>query len=349
MPNENSSQSLRESVLHSIGDFLYKEKFQPNDITPIGILEVINLISDYHEEGTPLFPELIITNSLDFFKTIPNKEFLIAEGPLSVDEFKKAIKLCAPLAIDTWTIFIEIRADKIRYGLVSAEMTETSLSMYNQTVGELKVQYENTTIAYVRNIGQKTVELSGLKNKIVVSLTLAEATKTTFKEVSTISKAITAKCEESIKEPISTFFEKLITIALRIGHGNLIGVIDETPGAKDALIDKEKNGTYLPSPIDFEQLIIEAEQDKSNETSINLKSYSSILKSMLNHDGITVFTNKGKLIAYHLLIGTYEKPGQNLVGGARTKAFASMQNSNLFLSCFYKSQDGNIKIWTSHE
>lgn len=70
---------------------------------------------------------------------------------------------------------------------------------------------------------------------------------------------------------------------------------------------------------------------------------------MLNHDGITIFTNKGKLIAYHLLIKTYEKEGQILIGGARTKAYASMQNCNLFLSCFYKSQDGNMKIWTCNE
>jgi hypothetical protein len=37
-------------------------------------------------------------------------------------------------------IFIEITENRIKYGLVSA-MTETSLSMYKQTVGELKVEY----------------------------------------------------------------------------------------------------------------------------------------------------------------------------------------------------------------
>jgi hypothetical protein len=349
MPNDNTNQSLREHVLASIGNFLYKEGFQTNDITPLGILGAINLISDYHEEGIALFPEIIVTNSLEFFKTIPNKEVVIAEEILSVDEFKKAIKLCAPLAIDSWVIFIEITENSIRYGLVSAEMTETSLSIYNQTVGDLKIEYDKTTIAYIRNIGQKTVELSGLKNKLTVSLTLDAPTEMTFNEISTISKAVSAKCNENYRQQIATFFEKIITMALRIGHGNLIGVIDETDEAIACLLASEKNGTYLPAPINFEQLIVEAENDKSNETSINLKSYSSILKAMLNHDGITVFTNTGKLIAYHLLINTHEKEMQVLIGGARTKAFASMQNCNLFLSCFYKSQDGNMKIWTSYE
>ena len=343
------NQSLRVHVLESIGSFLYKEGFQPNEITPLGILEIINLISDYHEEGVPLFPEVMVTNSMDFFKTLPNKEIVIAEGELIIDEFRKSIKLCAPLAIDSWIIFIEIKNNRIKYGLVSAEMTETSLSIYNQTVGELKIEYDNTTIAYIRNIGQKTVELSGLKNKLTVSLTLDAPSETTNNEISTLSKAIAEKCDENFKDKISTFFEKILTIALRIGHGNLVGVVDSTEEALTKLSNSEQNGTYLSVPINFEQLIIEAETDKSNETSINLKSYSSILKAMLNHDGITIFTNKGKLIAYHVLINSYEKEKQVLTGGARTKAFASMQNCELFLACFYKSQDGNMKIWNNHE
>src|SRR5688572_13601938 len=138
MAQEAKNESLREHVLASIGDYLYKEGFKTNAITPLGILEAINLISDYHEEGIPLFPELIITNSLAFFKTIPNKDLIIGEGKLTVDEFKKAIKLCAPLAVDNWIIFIEVSEESLKYGIVSAEMTETSLSIYHQTVGDLK-------------------------------------------------------------------------------------------------------------------------------------------------------------------------------------------------------------------
>ncbi|MDI6047410.1 hypothetical protein [Flavobacterium yafengii] len=346
MPKPIKNESLREYVLASIGSFLYKEGFQPNSVTQDGILEAINLISDYHEEGTALFPEVIITNSLDFFKTIPNKELIISEGELSIEEFRKAIKLCAPLAIDSWVIFIEITENRIKYGLVSAEMTETSLSMYNQTVGELKVEYAKTTIAYIRNIGQKTVELAGLNNVLTVSLTLDIPTDKTNSEVKKIAIEIASNCEEKYRNIIETFLEKTILNALRIGHGNLIGIVEDSEDSLEAL-KSENNGTYLPMPIDFMQLIIEAEEDKSNESSINLKSYSSILKSMLNHDGITIFTNKGKLIGYHLLIGNHEKEGQTSNGGARSKAYQSMQNCNLFISCFYKSQDGNMKIWNN--
>lgn len=346
--SQESNHSLRKHVIDSIGAFLFKEGFEPNEITPLGILELINMISDYQEEGVKLFPEIIITNSMDFFKTIPNKEIVIAIGELSIEEFKKSIKLCAPLAIDNWIIFIEIQNNQIKYGLVSAEMTETSLSIYNQTVGDLKVVYEKTTIAYIRNVGQKTVELIGVKSRIAVSMTLDEPSEMTFSEIKNISQAISSKCNELYQKQIEIFFEKIITNALRVGHGNLIAVIDDNSEKIKEFMDNEKNGTILPNFINFEELIIDAETNKNNETSINLKSFSSILKSMLNHDGITLFTNTGKLLGYHILIGAYEKKeGEVLIGGARTKAFTSMKNSGFFISCFYKSQDGNMKIWNN--
>ncbi|MEO5644301.1 MAG: hypothetical protein ABIQ40_17490 [Bacteroidia bacterium] len=85
--------SLRESLLDSIGTFLWKEGFAKDEVTQHGILEIINQISDYHEEGVVLFPEIIVTNNFDFFKSIPNKEIIIQpEAPLTINEFKNAIK-----------------------------------------------------------------------------------------------------------------------------------------------------------------------------------------------------------------------------------------------------------------
>lgn len=349
MPGPVHPQSLREHVLNSIGSFLYLEGFQANDITPLGILEVINLISDYHEEGVPLFPEIIITNSLDFFKSIPNKDIVIAEGILSVDEFIKAVKLCAPLAIDNWNIFIEIKAGIIRYGLVSAEMTETSLSIFDQTVGKFKVEIANTTIAYIRNVGVKTVELRGLKENLIVSLTLNNQSSIANSELASISNQMAEMANENYREQLSYFFMKNINAALRIGHGNLVAVINDSVDDIQKLKSQEINGTYLPTPIDFQQLLIDAEDNKNNETSINLKAYASLFKSMINHDGLTVISNKGRIIAYHLLMNTSSIQDQSINGGARSKAFATMTTCKLFLGCFFKSQDGKIKYWRNNE
>jgi hypothetical protein len=243
---------------------------------------------------------------------------------------------------------MEVQNNKIKYGITSAEMSETSPSIYNQTVGQLKVEdYKEITIAYIRNIGQKTVELAGLKNRLIVSLTLDEPKIFSQNEIQLLCENIASNCDEKLRVNIKTFFEKIIDEALKSGHGNLIGIVEDDDETIKSLKEKitGKGGIYLADPIDFESLITDSETNKNNESSINLKTHSSVLKSMLNHDGITIITKRGKVIGYHILIDSYLNDGDVVVGGARSKAFKSMENCGLFSLCFYKSQDGNLKIW----
>jgi hypothetical protein len=347
MPGEVKSLpvSLRDFAEKSIAEFLGSEGFIKNEILTHGLLEITNLISDYHEEGAPLFPEIIITESLKIFETIPKQILQIKESELSSVEFRNAIKLCAPLALESWVIFIEISESKLKYGLVTAEMSETSLSIYDQIFGQLKIEYEEIAAVYVRNIGEKVVELIGLKNSMVVSLTLAEPKETNRTEINQISAAISNKCGEEYKVQIISFIEKTINAALRTGHGNLIAIVEDEEKSINDLKTKETNCIYLKKEIDFEKLIFVAETDKTIESSAILKAFTSIAKSMLNHDGITVFTNRGKILGYHLLIENYEGEGGKILGGSRLRAFHSICNCNFFCGGFYKSQDGNMKIW----
>lgn len=347
MSQETKLASLRDNTLASIAEFLLDENFQNSTILKEGILELINLLSDYFEEGTHLFPEVLITNNSDeFFKTISNREILIAEETLTVSEFKNIIKLCAPLAVGSWIIYIEVNGDKMKYGLVDAEMTETSPSIYEQTVGELKVELKDINIAYLKNIGSKTVELTGLKKKLIVSLTLEKIQSSGNNVIIQISQQITNNCNEEFKNPITTFIDKTIEDAIKQGHGNLIGVINDDDDAIAKLKTQLSDGVYLRTPIDIADYVIYTEKEKTNESSVSLMAFSKVMISMLNHDGITLMTDKAKILGYHMFIETIVKEGgEQPVGGARTRAYQSMVNSELFSACFYKSQDGNSKIW----
>ena len=345
--------SLRIRILESIGNFLFEEGFITDGyidgtILKEGILQVINLLSDYHEEGRALFPEVLITNNREFLKTIAHKEISIEEKvPISVEAFNKVIKLCAPLATNSWIIFIEVKARILNYGIVSAEISETTPSMYHQTVGKFMVEYDDTKIAYIRNIRQKTVELSGFKKKLQVILTLDAPKKITSNEVYILSEEITFSCDIKYKNNICSFFEKIIDDALKNGHGNLIGVVEDSSVTIERL-KKEiggKGGVYLPTALDFEEYVTLAEETKDVPSSINLKNFASVFKTMLNHDGITIVSDKGRVIGYHILIPDYTTSTDIIEGGTRSKAFKSMQNCGYFKFCFFKSQDGNIKTW----
>jgi len=350
MNHESKYTSLRDNILASIAEFLLDENFQNSTILKEGILELINLLSDYYEEGTHLYPEVIITNnSQQFFKSMSNREILISTTELTVTEFKKIIKLCAPLAVGSWVIYIEVNGNKISYGLVDAEMTETSPSLYEQTVGNLKVKIENVNVAYLRNIGSKTVELIGITKKLIVSLTLDKPQNEGNNIIKEISEEITKNCCAEFRQQIITFIDKTIQVAIKEGHGNLIGVVADDLVTIDQIKYRFHDGVYLDSPIDLADYITYAEREKTNESSVSLLSFSKITISMLNHDGITLITDKGRILGYHMFIEPVTKDDEPLVGGARTRAFQSMINSNMFSACYYKSQDGNSKIWIKNE
>lgn len=340
--------SLKEDTLSAIGAFLYDEKFPTQAQLKEGILELINLISDYHEEGQRLYPEILIVTNWDYFKSISNREIIINTAELTTSEFSNILKLCAPLAVGNWNIVIEVKDNQIKYGLIDAEIIETSPSLYEQTVGKLGVIQEEYSLAYIKNIGSKTVELVGQHSRLIVSLDLIELKLEENNDIQNICSNITSKCSEDIKETTNTFIHKALNEAIRIGHGNLIATIDDTEEAINALKEKFTDCIYLAYPIDFQEFIKNCEIEKSNDTSVNLISHSKILISMLNHDGITILTNTAKVIGYHMFVPKVEGTIE-VNGGARSRAFQSMINSQIFSACLYKSQDGKSKYWKKDE
>lgn len=340
--------SLKEDTLSAIGAFLYDENFPTKPQLKDGILELINLISDYHEEGQKLYPEILIVTNWDYFESISNREIIINNAELSSSEFSNILKLCAPLAVGNWNIVIEVDENQLKYGLIDAEIIETSPSLYEQTVGRLGVVQEDYSLAYIRNIGSKTVELIGQKSKLIVSLDLIDLNLEESNDVQNICEQITSKCDEDIKETINTFIIKSLNEAIRIGHGNLIAIVDDNEEVINELKEKFGDCIYLNNSIDFQEFIKNCKVEKSNDTSVNLISYSKVLIAMLNHDGITIITNTAKVIGYHMFIPKIDGD-LDVNGGARTRAYQSMINSKNFRACLYKSQDGKSKYWKKDE
>jgi len=336
--------SLKEDTLSAVGAFLYDENFPTEPNLKEGILELINLISDYHEEGQKLYPEILIVTDWDYFKSISNREIVVNRADLVSSEFSHILKLCAPLAVGNWNIVIEVKNNQLKFGLIDAEIIETSPSLYEQTVGRLGVIQEDYSLAYIRNIGSKTVELIGQKSRLIVSLDLTELNLEESNDIQNICEEITSNCDEELKETINTFITKTLNEAIRIGHGNLIAIVKDDDDAIKELKDKFDDCIYLERPIDFQEYIRNCELEKSNDTSVNLLSHSKLMISMLNHDGITIATNTAKIIGYHMFIPKIDGD-VDVNGGARTRAFQSMINSNNFSACLYKSQDGKSKYW----
>lgn len=164
-----------------------------------------------------------------------------------------------------------------------------------------------------------------------------------------VCQAITNDIDEPHKETCNSYFEKLVGDALITGHGNLIGVVKDDSEEIDKLKERHPDGIYLSEPIDICELVIQSEEQRTREASTSNRLHSSLCQSMINHDGVTVFASKGRLLGYHIFVKPSGPESEEIVGGARSRAFEIMKSSNVFNCCFYKSQDGNEKIWSEND
>jgi hypothetical protein len=342
--------SLRNNVLSLIGNFLYMEKFPKCAHLPEGILNLIDATSAYREEGEDLYPEIFITDNIEtVLRTLPfSKRVKISEKPVSVKEFSQALKLCAPLSRNGWVIYINVSGECINYGLVSSEISELSPTFRKQAVGELSENGDEYAIAYLQNAGNKSVLLRGSETSALISLSLSDRSNGIEVELRSICKAIANDVDDNYKAICTSYFEKIIGDALVAGHGTLIAVVKDEPIAIRVALERHSDGIYLPQPIDISDFVIQSEEQKTREASTSNRLHSSLVQSMLHHDGVTVFSSKGKVLGYHVFVKPDGTEKEEIVGGARTRAFEVLKLSSVFESCFYKSHDGNEKFWSAN-
>lgn len=348
--NAPTPATLRETIKDQIGSFLFKEGFKSTEpLTQEGIFHIINMLADYQEEGKVLYPEVLVTNDLTILKAIPDFKTQIGVCEITEDAFKKIIKSCAPLCNSEWIIYIEVKDGILTYGVSCAEITETTASMYSQVVGPLKIEIPGCTVAYIRNIGKKTVEVSGLRSRILVSLSLDDPSDLNTNEINLLCEHICRDLKDDIKITAISYYEKILGNGLKEGHGNLIGVVDGSVEGLKALKLAIPDGTFIPNPIDIPSLLYNDESEKSRQSTTLLRQQANLIKAMVNNDGIAIFSTNGTLIGYHFILrNNYFNPDEvkAINGGARTHTFHNMIASKVFCFCFIKSQDGPVKVFS---
>lgn len=338
--------SLHDTVRSQVGSFMQSFMFicsttESNNAFCDGMVEVIDMLSDYYEEGTHLYPSIVLFDDPQYLKILPNIHYTFYRGDIEVKQFKQCLKMCAPLAVNGWNIFMQVQGTSMSWGVITTELRETSLSLSNQI---LKEKEEGCKVALISNVGMKTVALvsSGCECECIVHLSLMNNHLVTSKDLDGFCDCALHNCKV-VSDEFKGYFSKIIGTALQTGHGNLFGVIEETEDVQ--IPEMLKDGVNLiAEPIDFAYIYsqIDSDVNTGNTVELNsmLKMMSSLAISMMNHDGITLFTDTGKIIGYHYIVDNNVTPKDMIVGGARTKAFYAMVESGNFKGVFIRKQEG---------
>lgn len=333
--------TTRVEIRDLIKELVIEIDYPVSDEIIDGLIDIINKVSDYHEEGQALYPGVLVVKNIAYFNTFLNHRIKLVEKDLKRADFSQCIKMCAPLAVGGWNIYVALLEEgKIEYGLLTSEMATLSLDLYEQT---MNVGVPEVNAIYIRNVGNKEVEVRTVQTKILISLNLNGVGYSLDQTVDELVQIILDNDIEKNPEKIN-YLNKIIRQALNEGHGNLIAVSEPGQDAINSVLGNFHGGITFETPINLSELADECMLFHTEEASLKLRSYAGLLQSMLNFDGITLFSNDGKIIGYHYIVNNDKVAEENIEGGARTRAFSALCGIEGLRACFMKSQDGKIKF-----
>lgn len=332
--------SLHKEASKALKNFMTDGGYLKPEVLADGFLRVVDMIADYHEEGVSLSPDVLLIQDKSFLTTFPCIYYQTDTIGFTSESFAKIIKMCAPLAVDGWVIFIQIESDDIlRYGIVTSKVSTMSIPLYVQAT---EMVTDESKVFYARNLGNKRVELCSLSSKCTINLNLVDTEVSLEDTVSLLVDTILEKVEPKQKECGKRYFTEVLLHAMDVGHGNLIAVIDSDADIKDTFGDLLHGGAILTPKIKLLKMLIDSQNTDSDEFTNRLNCLTSATTSMLNFDGITFFDNNGCVVAYHYIVNNDKAGKKAAVGGSRTRAFNALAEFDFIKACLMKSQDGRI-------
>lgn len=334
--------SFQDSLLSASVGLLQQEDMQCI-ITQEGIPELISQLLYYKEEGKSLYPDIYIFDDIEFIKrVISNSQFcFIGKGERSKDTMLKALKKCAPLTEDGWSIYIHRKAEVFDYGVFRGGNSLVSL-----TVAETLVEQdiENLKVVLIHQIADKLIEVKGVRaNTLLVSYGNKANSKVSPLDIQLkFIESITSKVDVQLLEQTKNFLRRLFIEVLRKGHGTLACVIKGSNPIPVRLSD----GIILEKKIDIPKMIADLLQSDDLANNSILEGQFSLILGMMQSDGITVFTDKGEVASYNVFIKhTKEITKTNTSGGARSRTFLTLCKfiGTGLEAAYIQSQDGKIE------
>lgn len=324
--------TFRTQLVGSIAEFCANNGL-PLFANPLNLVELIVALARYKEEGVRLNPQVYVSKNIGSLTAmLPDGERLkIGTSPKSAAGIKAALKRTAPLALDGWCIYLE-DGDELEYGVFRGSGNPLAVAMDDVLLKEI----EPLRVVKVFAVADECVEVRASSGEIYYIFLdhRKEDTAPPLQHLDRLVAAITASCGAEFREALASFLKKQLFTSLRDSHGCLIAVTN----MGSAPVFLRRDGVVLEQPVDFYQLVAQLRKGEIDSTVLSNKG--ALLKGMLSSDGIIVFDDRGRLLAYNCFVRV--KTEEGVVGGARRRAFTAL-NSRVkhgLMAAFMQSQDG---------
>ncbi len=304
----------------------------------LNLVDLIVTLARYKEEGVRLTPQVYVANDISALTAMLPDGERVRIGVTTSDAkgIKEALKKTAPLATEGWSIYLEDRIG-LEYGVFRGSGNPLAVAMDEILLERI----DPLTVVKVFCVAEECVEVRASNGQFhhVFLDHRKEDAPPPLQYLDRLAMAIVAKCAPELQEALASFLKKLLFTAMRESHGCLIAVTNMTRPPKFIGNDC----VTLESPLDFGSLVSQLKKDEIDATLLTNKG--SLLKGMLNSDGIILFDDRGRLLGYNCFVKV--KHDEGVIGGARRRAFAALgaKVGSGLSAAFMQSQDG----WTEYK
>lgn len=344
VPPHPSSLDFRHLLTDAIESFLATQRM-PSPETAAVLAEIAVVLAHYREEGTALHPLVVLCERLDVVMAHlgAGRALVLGEGPEAPDTARRAVKVCAPLALGGWSSFLDREGGRLRFGVFHADdfvLRETPLEVLRRTedpslraVGVVRVAAEVIELrggagpsCYVQFSGARdgAAPPSGVSRELLSSLT--------------------RDCSPEARVDLLTFYRSVLLDVMRASHGTLIAVM-----ARDAAPDSLfPDGVFLPAPLDLGESVAAYRAVPSEAAHSALQGFRVLLRGMMMSDGVTVLRSDGAIVGFNVFLphaATNARRTAAESGGARRRTFEALvaRLGRGLDAAFYRSQDGHAE------
>ncbi len=333
-------------ILNSEG-ILFSDSFKRH------LLIIMSEMCNYSEEDHRIRPQIILgVNLQTYFETITPKSYLVMyKDQLSGEHLPRYFKSLALFCDNGWYIVVNVNGDKLEYGI---------FRRYINIDGERFEDYFKKS--FVREIDGHMIIVKAVNNsdiavircnepELLISQRFIDTNETGqgYEEnYLNLATDIVEKCNLEDKDYIKRCVLKILrNFPLKI-HGTIMLVVDDSfklPDVENTEISEHfpLSGIHISPSIDFSNLFLQYKEVGRYSEAENVYSLTGVFYEMLNTDGITIISNKARVLYYNVF---YEgEIPKNIKGGARKRtATGILKNQELsgIIGVYFQSQDGDI-------
>jgi len=339
--------SFRHILVDALHEFLKKEDLDFKHAAS-GVGQVLEAISKYQEEGTPLYPSFFLCDDFEAMSIRLGAidHHAIGTGPIEPRTMLEALKRCAPLCRGGWSIYVVKLDDRLDYGVfLSNDFVLNLTSMARMRA----LSDPEVRIVGLVQLAEGLLELRGASGgrRLIYLSGSATDTLPAMSLLWSLTGVVAHHVAPELSERVKTLLQRVFIDSMRTSHGLLIAVLPRGVTPRSVFSDL----IVLDRPIHLPELVVSYERARTESSHATLQGAARLLEGMLGVDGIVVLSSDACILGYNAFLhfGGADVPTVK-TGGARQRtyeALAGMVGQSL-VGAFVRSQDGAAGCRTAH-